>query len=75
MKPKFDIPKEKKEDMAGKIRGYFETERGEDLGNLASMLLLDFIIEEIAPAFYNLGVEDSQTYINEKLDDMYGIMK
>ncbi|WP_174614342.1 DUF2164 domain-containing protein [Virgibacillus ihumii] len=75
MKSKFDIPMEKKDDMAEAIRGYFETERGEDIGNLAAMLLLDFIMEEIAPAFYNLGVEESQTYISEKLDDMYGIMK
>ncbi|GAA0590352.1 hypothetical protein GCM10009001_02890 [Virgibacillus siamensis] len=75
MKSKFDIPEEKKEEMAETIRGYFETERGEDIGNLAAIMLLDFIVEEIAPAFYNLGVEDSRIYINEKLDDLYGIMK
>lgn len=75
VEPKFDIPKGKKDEMAEAIRGYFETERGEDIGNLAAMMLLDFIMEEIAPAFYNLGVEDSRTYLNDKLDDMYGIMR
>ncbi|WP_077328209.1 DUF2164 domain-containing protein [Virgibacillus siamensis] len=75
MKSKFDISKETKENMAETIMEYFATERGEDIGNLAAMLMTDFIIEEIGPIFYNLGVEESKSYIEEKLDDMYGIMK
>lgn len=75
MKPKFEIPKDKKAKMVESIKAYFANERDEEMGDLAAMLLLDFIAEEIAPVFYNLGVEDSHVYIGEKLDDLFGIMK
>jgi uncharacterized protein (DUF2164 family) len=45
------------------------------LGELASSLILDFIIDELAPEFYNQGVEDSYTYMNDKLEDLLGIKK
>ncbi|MFC4557628.1 DUF2164 domain-containing protein [Virgibacillus kekensis] len=75
MKSKFDLPKEKKDDLVKEIKAYFLDERNEEIGDLAAMLMLEFIMESIAPVFYNLGVEDSHTYMGEKLDDLFGIMK
>lgn len=75
MKPKFEITKEQKDEMAGLIKGYFETERGEDIGHLASLLILDFFVDELAPLFYNIGVEDSHAYLSSKLDDIFEIQK
>ncbi|MBP1950534.1 DUF2164 domain-containing protein [Virgibacillus litoralis] len=75
MKPKFELTKEKKAGMVELLKRYFLEERDEEIGDLAAMLMLEFIIEEIAPVFYNLGVEDSHAYIGDKLDDMFGIMK
>lgn len=75
MKPKFDLTKEQKEEMVGLIQGYFEKERDEDIGNLAAMLILEFFMEELAPVFYNIGVEDSHTYMTEKMEDLFGIQK
>jgi len=65
----------KREDMIHSIKGFFLDERDEDLGELASSLILDFIIDELAPEFYNQGVEDSYTYMNDKLEDLLGIKK
>ncbi|WP_164667945.1 DUF2164 domain-containing protein [Virgibacillus doumboii] len=75
MRAKFDLPKEKKDEMVGSIQKYFLEERGEEIGDLAGILILEFIMEEVAPVFYNLGVEDSHAYFTEKLDDLFGIMK
>ncbi|MBY7144184.1 DUF2164 domain-containing protein [Virgibacillus sp. NKC19-3] len=75
MKPKIELTKPEKETLVGIIQGYFERERGEQIGELAAMLMLDFFIEEIAPLFYNKGVEDSRSYMTEKLDDLYEILK
>lgn len=75
MKPKFELPKDQKDEMAALIKGYFETERGEDIGNLASLLLLDFFIEKLAPSFYNRGVEDCHTYMTGKIDDIFELQK
>lgn len=75
MKPIFELSKEQKDDMTELLRKYFKEEQGEEIGNLQAMLLLDFIIEKLAPAFYNLGVEDSHQYMTEKIDDMFEIQK
>lgn len=75
MKPKMELTKEQKDDMVGKIQLYFEKERGEPVGNLAAMMLLEFIIKEIAPHFYNIGVEDSHAFMSMKLDDIFEIQK
>ncbi|MFA1821924.1 DUF2164 domain-containing protein [Virgibacillus oceani] len=75
MNQKFELSKEQKDEMVKKIQGFFQKERGEEIGNLASMILLDFITEEIAPVFYNFGVADSYTFMSEKLDDLFGIEK
>lgn len=75
MKSKFELTKEQKDEMAGLIKTYFETEREERIGDLASLLILDFFIEELAPLFYNIGVEDSHAYMSSKLDEIFEIQK
>ncbi|MBM7601889.1 uncharacterized protein (DUF2164 family) [Virgibacillus halotolerans] len=75
MKPKFELTKQQKDELTGLIQDYFAKEREEDIGNLAAMLILDFFVEELAPVFYNKGVEDSHVFMIEKIDDLYGIQK
>lgn len=75
MRAKFELSKQQRDDMAASIQQYFLDERGEEIGELAGTLILDFIIEKIAPVFYNVGVEDSHAYMTEKMDDLFGIMK
>ncbi len=71
----FNLSKEKKEMMISAIKEFFFNERGEDIGDLASMMILDFIIEKLAPEFYNQGVFDSYTFMSEKIEDLFGIQK
>lgn len=73
MDTRINISKETKEEMRHRIIDYFSNERDEDLGDLASQLLLDFFIEELAPYAYNQGVEDAQVYIKDKLDELYAL--
>ncbi|WP_077624313.1 DUF2164 domain-containing protein [Sediminibacillus massiliensis] len=75
MKPDFQLKQERKEEMIGKIKEYFEKERDEELGELAAGLFLDFITEELGPVFYNIGVEDSHAFIHAKLEDIFEIQK
>ncbi|HZK33277.1 MAG TPA: DUF2164 domain-containing protein [Tissierellaceae bacterium] len=73
MKKKIKLSVEKKEAMRSKIVEYFANERDEDLGELASQLILDFFVEELAPSVYNQGVEDSYTYTRDKLEDLFAL--
>ena len=67
---KIKLTKEQRGDLISSIKKYFKQERGEDIGDLASGLMLDFIIERIAPEFYNQGVSDSSRYLSDRIEDM-----
>ena len=73
MKPRFQLSKEQKEALIGRIKTYFLTVREEEIGDLAAALLLDFIIAQIAPVFYNQGIQDCVVFMKDKLDDLYGL--
>ena len=69
------LPKETEDQILTEIQNYFSKERGEDIGDLAAMHLLDFLLEKIAPAFYNQGVQDSYRYMQESTEDLLSIKK
>lgn len=75
MKAAFKLSKENKQYMISEIKTFFLNERDEDLGDLASELILDFIIEKLASEFYNQGVYDSYKYINDRIEDLLEIQK
>jgi len=72
---KIQISIEKRDYMISEIKTYFSKERDEDLGDLASMIILDFFIEKLAPEFYNQGVYDSQKYMMDRVEDLLEIQK
>jgi len=69
------INKEKREQMINEIKAYFSKERDEDLGDLGATLVLDFIIEKLAPEFYNQEVFYAYQYINDRMEDVLGLQK
>jgi len=69
------LTKEKRNDMASEIKRYYSREREEEIGDLAAGLMLDFIIEKLAPEFYNQGVYDSYKYMEDKIEDLLLIQK
>ncbi len=75
MSNKIKVSKENRQEMLSEIKAYFLKERDEELGDLAAGFILDFVIEKIAPHFYNQGVWDSHRYLQEKIEDLLGIQK
>ena len=69
------LSKEQKDRMIWEIKTYFSKERDEDLGDLASSLILDFFIEKLGPQMYNQGIQDAQRYMEEKVMDMLELEK
>lgn len=68
------LEKERRDEMVKEIAHYFKNERGEEIGQLAAGLILDFIIDKLAPEFYNQGVLDSCAYMSEKAEDMQALL-
>jgi uncharacterized protein (DUF2164 family) len=70
-----NVTKEKRDEMVSEIKNYFLKEREEEIGDLAAGLILDFIVEKLAPEFYNQGVNDSYTYMKDMTEDLLSIRK
>jgi len=68
------LDKEEIGDMKRAIQHFSRQQREEEIGELASGFLLDMIVKEIAPTFYNRGVEDACAYLGERLEDARSLM-
>lgn len=73
-KERITLSKEKKAEMILAIKDYFLDERDEEIGDLAANLILNFIVKDLAPEFYNQGVYDAYKYINDMSEDLLAIL-
>ena len=69
------LKKEKKEEIIREIQYFYQDEREEEIGALASEILLDFITLKLGKFYYNKGVQDSEKYLKEKLSELSEIEK
>lgn len=69
------VTKEQRDEMISAIKHYFSREREEETGDLQAGLILDFILKELAPEFYNQGVFDAYTYMQDMTEDLLSIRK
>ena len=70
-----ELSKEEKDLAIREIQDYFLNERDEEVGILQAMLLLDFFLEKLGRLVYNKGIEDAKSYMEDKLEDIYGLQK
>ncbi|KKE80392.1 MULTISPECIES: DUF2164 domain-containing protein [Bacillaceae] len=61
------LPKETKDQIKEELKEYVYYERSEEIGDLAAENMLDFILKEIGPYFYNQGVKDAKEMVNQKM--------
>jgi len=73
--PAIKISKEERDEMIAALRQYFSKERDEEMGDLAAGLLLDYIIGNLAPVFYNRGVYDAHRYMKDAAEDLMALRK
>lgn len=71
---KLELTDDQKTLALEQIKNYFYEERDEQIGDLQSRLLLNFIVEKIGPHIYNQAVMDMQKYMGERVEDMYAYM-
>ncbi len=56
--------------LAERIQNYFDTELGQEIGNMDAGFLIDFFAETAGPVFYNQGLRDAQVLLSRKLEDV-----
>ncbi|MBD7969027.1 DUF2164 domain-containing protein [Paenibacillus gallinarum] len=73
------LPKEQKDQMIRLIQAYFETERGETIGDLAADGVLDFFMTQLSPYVYNQALSDCRVLLNQRMisleEDVYALEK
>ena len=66
------LPPQTRTDAIASLRRYAETNLPEPLNELPASMLLDFFLEEIAPAVYSHAIHDAQTHLAQRLADLPG---
>ena len=68
---KLILDKEMNDKAIEAIKKFFKKERDEEIGDLAAILMMDFFTDKLAPIYYNKGIKDAVSYMNESVEDMY----
>jgi len=69
---KIEFSGEEREQLVRKIRLYFKEELDQDIGQFDAEFLLDFLIEDFGPYFYNRGLYDAQAVLEKRLESIEG---
>ncbi|MFT4145731.1 MAG: DUF2164 domain-containing protein [Mobilitalea sp.] len=65
-----NLTSEEKKQLLEEIKYYFETEREEKLGIIASEGILDFFMETLGKQIYNKALEDAKYWYNKRMEDV-----
>ena len=69
---KIQLRKEDEQSAIASVQQYLEDEYGIESSPLKTKLLLEFFIKEIGPFAYNKGVEDAESFMRRRLEDLSG---
>jgi uncharacterized protein (DUF2164 family) len=67
-----ELDKRVRGDAIASLQRYFEHNMPEPLGELPAGLLLNYFLEEIAPAVYNKAIADAQVRMQQHALDLHG---
>lgn len=65
-----EFSKGEKEVIINKIKLYFSEELNQEIGQFDAQFLLDFFAEEIGAYFYNRGLYDAQSILEQRLGEI-----
>lgn len=66
--PDIKFSSAQKDGLVQKLQRYMDAELEVELGQFDAEFLLDFISKEFGNVYYNQGLYDAQTILNERLD-------
>jgi uncharacterized protein (DUF2164 family) len=70
---KLKLTPQEMRDVIPSIQNYILENFDEEIGDLKAQLLLDFFMTEVGPYAYNKGVNDSEAFFREKVEDLQGV--
>lgn len=77
--PQIPLSDEQKEKLKEEIKYFYMEERGEDIGIIQQMQILELFEERLAPIVYNRALDDAKRWFAQMMDnldcDYYGLYK
>jgi len=67
------LPPEKARRFHASLKSYLTENLDEEIGDLKTSLLLEFIMKELAPTVYNQAIADAQTYFQSRVADLEAV--
>lgn len=61
---------EQRKQLLDEIIYYFDTERDENLGIIASESILDFFLDNLGRSIYNRALDDAKVWYTKRLEDV-----
>ncbi|PQV53183.1 DUF2164 domain-containing protein [Paraburkholderia sp. BL21I4N1] len=65
-----ELDKDVRKEAIASIQRYFKQDMENEIGNIQAGALLGFFLEEIAPAVYNLAVQDAQERMQARVSEL-----
>ena len=65
-----EFPEESRKVAIASIRRHVKEELDLDIGDLKASVVLEFVLAELAPSVYNMGVADAKAFFTERTEDL-----
>jgi uncharacterized protein (DUF2164 family) len=69
-KRKLELAGDSRKLAIASIRRHFQEELDQEIGDLKAALVLDFVVAELGPSLYNMGLADAKAFLAERADDL-----
>lgn len=70
--PAIELTKPTRAQTVRSLQRYFQENLPEPISELSAGLLLNFFLEEVGPAIYNLAIADAQARLQQRVGDLSG---
>ena len=61
---------QQRERLNAEIKAFYLDERGEEIGVIEQMQLLDLFEQKLAPIIYNRALDDAKKWVGERLEEL-----
>jgi uncharacterized protein (DUF2164 family) len=66
------LPDDTRQRLISSIKRYVTENMDDEIGDLGASLLLDFFVDELGPAVYNMAIGDAQARMHDQVNDLDG---
>ena len=70
---RLELTKDEREQLVAAVKDFFLKEQDREIGDLAAILLIDFMVKKLGPALLHSGIQDAGRFITDKLEDLAGL--